>query len=333
MSERPRLRDRAVSAARERTVAALSEARRTARAAVAWLWARRVPLPRAAAISFAAATAALSGWAVLAQAGLPARLPAALDWAAARELLERDARPGDGVAISPPWAERAREILPASVPVFAQRRYAGEDLVGVRRMWLLSLRDAPWFSWEAEVDLLERARRADPAERLGAIEASRHDIAFPTLPLAFLPDRLARASVHLGDEECPPDAGGKFRCGDGTEVERAVREVAGVARPCLVATATAPQAAALRIAFGPVRLGRTLHGHVGRAGAPGSDRPIRIVVEVDGDEIGAVEVSPSRFAPFRVDMSRLAGQTRPLSLTVSGPGALAPLCLDASILP
>lgn len=333
MSARPRLRDRAVSAARERTAAALSEARRTARAGVAWLWARRIPFPRAAAISFAAATAALSGWAVLAQARLPARLPAALDWAAARELLERDARPGDGVAISPPWAERAREILPASVPVFAQRRYAGEDLVGVRRMWLLSLPDAPWFSWEAEVDLLARARRVDPAERLGAIEASRHDIAFPTLPLAFLPDQLAHASVHLGDEACPPEGAGRFRCGDGTEVERAVREVAGVARPCLVATAPAPPAAALSIMFDAVRLGRTLLGHAGRAGAAGTGRPIRIVVEVDGDEVGAVEVSPSGFAPFRVDMSRLAGQVRPLALTVSGPGILGPLCLDASILP
>jgi hypothetical protein len=269
---------------------------------------------------------------VLAQARLPATLPSALDWAAARALLERDARPGDAVALSPPWAERAREVLPASVPVLAQRRYAGEDLVGVRRVWMLSLPDSPRFRWEVEVDLLERAARSEDPLRLGAFEVTRYDVAFPTLPLAFLPDRLGRAAVRLGDAPCLSDASGRFRCDEFAEVERSVREVAGVPRPCLAAAAPAALDAPLVIEFPPGRVGRTLHGHAGVAGDGPRGAPVRIAVHLDGEEVGAAEIDTSSWAPFRIDMTRVAGQTVPLALVVTSPAPLA-LCLDAAVLP
>ncbi len=332
MIELARLRNRAATAARERSAAALRDALRAARTGATWLWARRPPASRAAAIAFAVLMAAVSAWTILAQAGLPRALPARLDWNAARALLDRDGLPGDAVALSPAWAERAREVLPASLPVFAEPRYAGEDLVGIRRVWLLSLPDAPRFGWAAEVDLLERASGSEAPVRLGALAVTRYDLAFPTLPLAFLPDRLARASVTLGGEPCPPDGAGRFRCGDAAVIERSVREVAGVARPCLVATAPARLDFPLVIALPPIRLGGTLHGHAGTPGGAGAAAPVRVAVQLDGEELGAAEVVPQAWASFRIDTTRVAGQTRPLALVVTSPAPLA-LCLDAVVLP
>jgi hypothetical protein len=333
MTELRRVVARAATAIRERSAAGVRDALRSARAGIAWAWSRRPTAPRAAAILFVAATAALSGWAIVAQARLPARLPTALDWAAARALVERDGRPGDAVALSPPWAERAREALPASVPVLVHPRYAGEDLVGVRRVWLLALPEAPRFGWDLEVDLLERAARADAPARIGAIEVTRYHLAFPTLPLAFLPDRLSRATVSLGDAPCAPDASGRFRCegAAGTAaVERTVRDVEGVPRPCLAAEAPAPLGAPLVLEFPAARLGRTLQGHTGATGLGLS--PVRIAVHVEGEEVGAAETADPRWTQFRIDTTRFAGQLRPIALVVTSPGPLA-VCFDAAVLP
>jgi len=334
MSEVTRLVRRAASLARDRAATQVREGLYGARHALAWLWSHRPPPRRAAALLFATALALVSAASVLSQARLPGRLPTALDWAAVRALLERDARPGDAVAVSPSWAERARELLPASVPVLAQARYAGEDLVGVRRVWLVSLADAPGFRWDTEMDLAERAARSEAPARLGAIEVTRYDLAFPMLPLAFLPDRLAQAEVSLGGARCAPEGSGRFRCGAGpgaVEVERAVREVAGVPRPCLSAAAAAPFDAPLVVAFPSARIGRTLHGHAGPAGGAGV-APVRVAVLLDGEEIGAAEVVSAGWAPFRIDLTRGSGQARPLSLVLTSPGRLA-LCLDAVVLP
>jgi hypothetical protein len=333
MNEPGSFRKRAVTAARERIADSVREAVRSVRAAIAWAWSRRPAPGRAAAMAFVVATAAASAWAVLAQARLPARLPSAIDWAAARALLERDARPGDAVVLAPPWAERAREVLPPSVAVLAQSRYAGEDLVGIRRVWLVSLPDAPRFSWDVEVDLLERAARSEPPARLGAIAVTRYELAFPTLPLAFLPDRLGRASVSLGPDPCVAEGDGRFRCRAGAaRLERSVREVGGVPRPCLAAAAPAGMGAPLIVEFPATRIGRTLHGHAGPAGRGTGSALVRIAVQLDGEEVGAAEVSPAAWGAFRIDMTRVAGQTRPLALVLTSPGPLA-MCFDAVVLP
>lgn len=326
---------RAAAEARERTSAALRDAVRTTSRGARWLWTHRPPAQRAAALLFVASVAAASAWAILAQARLPARLPSPLDWAAARALIERDARPGDAVALSPPWAERAREVLPASVPVLAEARYAGEDLVGVRRLWLLSMPEAPRFAWDVEVDLIERAGHSEAPARLGAIEVTRYDLAFPTLPFAFLPDRVGRAVVRLGETPCPPDPAGRFVCREGAaQVARTVREVAGVPRPCLSASAPAPLVEPLVVTFAPMRIGRTLQGHVGPVGAQAAAgaSPVRIGVQLEGEEVGAAEIAAPAWAPFRIDMTRSAGQTLPLSLVLTSPSQLD-VCLDAMVLP
>jgi hypothetical protein len=332
MSELSRLAARAAAVLRARVVEGARDAVRSVRTAAASAWGRRPPGPRAAAMAFAAAVAFAGAWSVLAQAAVARRLPAPLDWAAARALVERDARPGDAAAVSPAWAERAREVLPSSVPLLGLSRFAGEDLVGVRRVWLIALADAPWSRWDAEIDLVERAARAEAPARLGALDVTRFDLAFPTIPLAFLPDRLGQAAVTLGGAPCDAAGPGRFRCGGGAaEVAREVREIAGVPRPCLTASSPVPLDAPLAIAFPPMRLGRTLHGHAG-ATADGPGAPVRIAVLLEGEEAGAAEVQGRGWSPFRVDMSRSAGQHRALSLVLTSPGELS-LCLDALVLP
>lgn len=294
-------------------VEALRETLRSWLEASRRLWAARPDLARTTAITFAAGAAITGAAALAAQLRLPARLPAAQDWDALSALVERDARPGDVVVVSPAWAERAREILPASVPVLAERRYADEDLLGVRRAWLVSVPRAPGFSWQPEQDLLRRGATAGRPGRLGALDVSRLELSFPMLPLAFLPDRLARAE------------------GAGASAVREVREVAGAPRPCLVARA-AP-GAALTFAFAPLRVGRVVRGHVGAIGAPGLPGPVGVSIAVDGEEAGSAELTGRGFVPFQVDTGRFSGQLRAMSLVVTVTAGEAELCIDAATLP
>jgi hypothetical protein len=296
-----------------REVEALRDGLRSWAEMARWLWARRPPAPRLTAIAFVLGAAICGALAVLAQARLPGRLPSARDWTALRTLLEREARAGDAAVLSPHWAERAREVLPASLPVLAQRGYADEDLLGVRRLWLVSIPDAPGFSFDTEKEILGRAARAEAAGRVGAFEVARYDVAFPLLPLAFLPDRLAPAEVARG------------------EAERQVREVAGAPRPCLVLRPGGGEP--LTVDFAAVRVGRVVRGHVGAIGPASLAAPIRVAVVVDGEEAGAAELAGAGFAPFQVDTTRYAAAVRPMSLVLTTPGAPAEVCLDAVTLP
>ncbi|HUL61233.1 MAG TPA: hypothetical protein VLU43_18285 [Anaeromyxobacteraceae bacterium] len=318
---------------------------RQARDAAAWLWARRPTPLRGVAAAFAAAVAALGVWGILFQAGLPARLPAPLDWAAAAALLARDGRPGDAAVPSPAWAERTREVLPAQIPVLALPRLDREDLVGVRRVWLVALPDLPRAPWRAEIDLLERAARAEGPLRLGAIEVTRYDVAAPALPLAFLPDRLAAATVTVGDGRCAPDPAGAFSCPPpgAARVAREVRDVAGLARPCLVVRPDAAAGAPVTISFADVPMGRTLRGHAaaipappgeGAAGAP-LRAPLRLALQIDGDEVGSVELTAAgRWQPFRIDTTLHAGSARAVALLVTAAAPDAPaVCVDLVTLP
>jgi hypothetical protein len=315
-----------------REVQALRETQRSLVAGARWLWARRPPPPRAAAIAFTAALAAAGFLSVLAQARLRERLPSAQDWSALRALLEREARPGDAVAIAPHWAERARELLPSTAPVLSQERYLGEDLVGVRRIWQVSLASAPGFSRTSEVDLLQLGASSDPPARIGALEVTRYTVALPVLPLTFLPDRLAQAEVSRGGARCLSDAAGLFLCRDGSPAAaREMREVAGAPRPCLVAFPGG--SAPLEITFPSVRLGGRVRGHVAAIGAPSLEAPLRVAVLVDGEETGSAEISGEGFKAFQVDTTRFAGLVRPVSLVLTSPATEDAVCLDAVTLP
>jgi len=308
--------------------------------------------PRAAhgAALLAAAVAGLGLFGTLFQATLPARLPTELDWRAVSALLERDARPGDAVALSPMWAERAREALPerlATQPesplvVMAYPRYtrAAEDLVGVRRVWLVSLPRAPGASGTIAADLAARAAAVDGPQRLGAIEVTRYDLRSPVLPLAWLPDRLASARVSAGGRPCAPDAGGVFRCPapPWVHVSREVREIDYLPRPCLYAHPGSGPDAPLVIEFPDVPMGRVLRGHTGIVGEAMlvGNAPLRLAVTVDGEDVGAA-VEPPRtpgWHTFQIDTTRQAGRSGTVAFTVTTDDAWQRVfCFEAMTLP
>ena len=208
--------------------------------------------------------------------------------------------------LAPWWAERARAVLPPALPVLAFPRLAGEDLPGLRRLWVLALPAAPGGVGDAARDLRGRAGVPGPTTRFGGLAVTPFSLAEPVLPLAFLPDRLA-----------------------GTPgVARAVREVEYLPRECLVVK-PAPGAPPLRVTFDDVPLGRTLRGLAG-------EEPVRVAVDLDG--AGVAEVEEPAAAPgwhaFEIDTSSHAGRAARVTFTIStdDPGP-RPLCLDAYTLP
>ncbi len=282
------------------------------------------PQPRLWAGLFAAVVALLGASGLSFYARLPSRLPSDIDWRAAAALVERDAKPGDAVALAPMWAERARQLLPAWIPVMALPRYGSdEDLVGVRRIWLLSLVDAPGFSFGIETDLAARAANLDGPQRLGAIEVMRYDLRSPLLPLAWLPDRIAGAEVSVGDRPCLPDAREVFHCPaqSWVHVSREVREIDYLPRPCLWAHPNPDPDAPLTIEFPDVPMGRLLYGHTGIVGDAALDgnAPVLLEVKVDGETVGLIQEPPRSpgWHRFQIDTSRDAGRTSTVSFTVS----------------
>lgn len=294
---------------------------------------------RAAALLVAIGVAALGLYGLWFHAALPRRLPSDADWRAAASLLAREARPGDAIALAPWWAERGREVLASSLPVLAYPRFAGEDLVGVRRVWLVSLPRAPGHRRDAEGDLAARATAGGAPQRLGALEVTRFDLAAPVLPLAFLPDQLASAEVSVGGRPCAVSAAGEHRCAaDGAEVARAVREVDLLPRACLVARPPARRGAPLTVTFREVRLAHSLRGHAGVIGeaALAGRGPIAVAVKIGGREAASVKLAPgdAGWRPFQVDTGADAGAARDVAIAVAAvQGDARPVCLDAYTLP
>jgi hypothetical protein len=285
--------------------------------------------PRLAALVLLGAVAALGIHGVVFQARLGDRLPHALDWEAAASVLESTARPGDAVALSPAWAERARAVLPPTVAVLALTRLGTDDLLGVRRLFFLSLPRAPGFSWDAELAILEHATAAEAPATLGAIELARYDLALPAMPLTFLPDRLAGATVEEADAACAP-RGDAFVCPRGGRIAREVREVARAPRACLAVT-LAP-GAPITVTFPAVRVGRVLRG---RAGLVAPDAAaLRVAVRVDGEDVGTAAVAG--WAPFELDTAAQAGPAQRVALVVTesdGAPARGTACVEAATLP
>ncbi|MFO0582092.1 MAG: hypothetical protein U0229_07470 [Anaeromyxobacter sp.] len=293
-------------------------------------WIDRPPVTRTLAILLLLSLVAAGAWSVAAPALAARRLPTPLEWAAARALLERDSRPGDAVAIEPAWAERAREVLPAAVPVVPAAAVAGGDLPGVKRLWVVSLSGVRGARPGVETLVGPRAVEGQRVA-LGRLAVARLDLVDPVLPLAFLPDRAGALTVKLGDAACAPTAAG-FSCGPGgPRVERTLREVAGAARPCLSISPAGPLPAPLALAFRDAPVGRWLRGHAGVADGPAGQVGISVVV--DGEAIGGTEVATAGWTAFRVDTARLAGPAREVALVLTAAAPVGDLCLDAVTTP
>jgi hypothetical protein len=226
-------------------------------------------------------------------------------------------------------------LAPPGLRVLAQPRFEPAQIEGVRRVWLLSLRGAPGFSWQPEIDLLAHSVAPDPPLAVGRLELARHEITHPDLPLASLTGRLAGATVSLGGRPCTEERGG-FRCAAEraqATLESAVVEVNGLPRACLVARASG-DAAPVSLSFPGVPVGRVLRGSVGivPASQEAISVPLTLAVRIDGEDAAAVQLDGAGWPGFQVDTGRWAGQKHTVVLELVVPEERA-LCLQAVTLP
>ncbi|BDG10800.1 hypothetical protein [Anaeromyxobacter paludicola] len=286
------------------------------------------------AAAFALLVGALGAHGLWFQATIPRRLPTEADWRAVAAAVAREGAPGDAAALAPWWAERGRLYLPERLPVLALPGYEGEDLAGVRRVFLVELPEAPRWDGREARELRARGEVAGAPRRFGALRLTRVDLREPLLPLAFLPDLLEGAEVTLGGRPCPAGGAGGFRCPGPPwlRVAAETREIALRPRACILAHPAA--GAPLRIRFPRVRLGRALRGHVGIIGEAAYDgaAPVRLEVAVAGRPLGAAEASPRRLGwqGFSFDTAGLAGREAAVAFTVtSADPARRWFCFDA----
>ncbi|HZZ84772.1 MAG TPA: hypothetical protein VFE30_09565 [Anaeromyxobacteraceae bacterium] len=308
------------------------------------------------AAAFALVVGALGVQGLWFEATLPGRLPSERDWLDAAAVVEREARPGDAVALAPWWAERGRLFLPERVPALALPGYAGEALPGIRRVFLLELPRAPRWDGREAGELRARSDAAGPARRFGALGLTLLTLRAPLLPRAFLPDLLRGAEVTLGGRPCPAVEGSPssttraasaageatpegltaraFRCPGPAWlcVAAETREVDLRPRDCIYAHPAA--GAPLRIRFPAVPLGTVLRGHTGIIGeaALRGAAPVRLTATAGGEYLGAVEEPPRTpgWHPFAFDTRRLAGRTAEVAFTVTSPDPSSRwFCFDA----
>ena len=300
------------------------ELRRKARAT---LWPPR-DIAWAALLAAAVSAAGLHG--LWFQATLPGRLPSSTDWKALAMVVARDVRAGDAVALAPPWAERAREILPERIPshpgvplpVLAYPSCAEgvEDLPGIRRVWLVSLPGVPGGTGRIAADLAARSAALDGPLRIGQLALTRYDLRSPMIPLWSLADRLPTASIQ-----------------GAAAVARETREVAFLPRTCVVARFPGPGAEPVVLRLSAVPLGSTLRGHAALVGDPsGREPPVSLRVKVDGVVMGRVDASAGApgWEPIVIDTSRLPPDGHEVAVEIIPSGPLPRgVCIELLALP
>jgi hypothetical protein len=264
-------------------------------------WKARPPPARQAAQLLVVALLALGLASLDARARLAGRLPSPLDWRALAALLERDARPGDLVAIQPPWLERARLLVPARLPVLGSSALDTEWLPGVRRVWLVAAGGVTSFG--PRLPLAGRAT-AQVTQQVGQLQVTRLDLASPLLPLASLPEQ------------------------SGTPTRW--REVQGVARRCMELSPGAGGRASLELPA--LTLGGALAGHAALRPSSARGRG-RLRIRVDTEAPVTFDTPSGReWRPFRVDTLRFANTPRRLILEAETPPGTS-LCVEALLLP
>lgn len=303
-------------------------------------WSRRPARSSMVAWAFLAAMAGAGVLSLASQTRLAASLPTELDWRAAAALLERDARPGDAVVVTPAWAERARGELPARIPVFSLARYVEEPLLGVKRVWLFSLSSLPFTSELIAKDVAHRAASDGGPQRIGALTVTRYDLSQPRLAIAFLPDWLPQATAKVGETACERDGPTALRCPvePAIRIAREVREAGGGARTCVSATPGSAETGPVTVTFPAVPMGLALQGgagFVGRLPSPAT-AAARVAFQVDGAEVASLELAPGSLEWKRVEArtGALAAEPHDLSVVLSSPDpAGRTLCFDLWTLP
>lgn len=245
---------------------------------------------------------------------LPTTHVAEADYQAVASVLEAEAQPGDVVLLFPWWTERARQYIPARVPVVGYLDSARDDLTHHPRIWVLSQPRLPGSDEGAFEAAFSPGRSPlGPARRFGNLTLTpfangRHR------PAAFSAAAMVgSAQVYLEQPDgarapCPWD-GGAHRCPEGKAVAVEWHEVH--VRPLRCLRLDAPGGATrLVVEFPRVPAADALvleAGYTGERGAypPGSVTDSRLGLEVN-DTTATLEL------PAGVErLHRLEGPTVP----------------------
>lgn len=261
------------------------------------------------------------------------------DWRAARDYVAAHAKPEDLVAFAPRWADPiGRETFGPELATVA--REARADETRFPRALEVSIRGKhlPAFAqWPREEQ-----------QQFGAVTVTTWDNPAPAQVIDDLVSMVGPQRLHVsrGDVDCPfvhgsPSSGGlgfgpavpgdRFVCpGSGFVGVSVVADLDYFPRRCIFAPPSGPP---LRLRFGDVRFGSTLHGHHTLYVEAERDRtgvPVTLVFRSGGSELGrVVHRDGEGWKPFELDTSELAGNTGELSVEISSSGARRLYCFEA----
>jgi hypothetical protein len=264
------------------------------------------------------------------------------DWLAARAYVAAQAKPEDLVAFAPKWADPVgRERFGPAIATL--EREARPDETRFPRALEVSIRGAHLAAFDGW-------RRATQ-QRFGAVTVTTWE---NPAPAAILDDLVSMVDpqhlrVARGDADCAfgrgaPQSGNlgfgptipaeRFQCQNGGFVGASVvADLDYVPHRCIYAPPPGGNTP-VRLRFGAVRFGRTLHGHHALYVEAERDRkgaPVTITFRSGDATLGSVVHNDGEgWKPFEFDTSALAGQTGELRVEVASPsGDRRQYCFEA----
>ncbi|MHB1844136.1 MAG: hypothetical protein ACYCWW_04795 [Deltaproteobacteria bacterium] len=271
---------------------------------------------------------------------LPSRLPSKADYEALGRTLASEARPGDGVAFAPFWAERGK-LFVHGLPTVALPGLENEpDAERFARLWVVGQPDLPRSDAAATLRALDGRLTPDGARRrFGPLSLSRYT---PRAGRATTDDFVA----HLGDAEasiggetrepCQKEPGGQgFVCprGSWNYIRPEWHEFDFLPRRCLWAHPVGPEP--LELDFPGASVAHGFRGGMGLVGQAADDprlAPVDLAFLVDGALAGEVTLGAGDpgFHPFELDIPGLSAGPHDVKIQVSSQNpARRHFCFDA----
>ncbi len=234
---------------------------------------------------------------------LPGRLPDEKDYLALQTAIQAEARPGDGAAVMPFWADRAKLFL-HGIPILALPHLDAEsDAERYPRLWVVAQPDLPRSDARDSLDALAR--------RLTVVEGPRR---FGPLELWLFAPKAGRAAsydfvAHAGEAQIQAPVG----------VRTEWREFDFLPRHCFLS-----QGGRATLHFEGVPVHGGLRLGLGSLGPP---QGVALQASVDGQALQPlqlVEGGPA-FQEAEVQAGGLVGESHTVDLALNGRA----VCADA----
>jgi hypothetical protein len=144
----------------------------------------------------AAVVVAVALYCLVFQLRLGSQLPAEADFAAAREVLAKEAQAGDVVLLYPWFTERARLFVPDGLPVVGSAGSDRDDLARHPRIWVLAQPNLPRASWSSFLAEFSPRRTAQGEARdFGNVRLQRFENGRFLAPVAVASENVGALSV------------------------------------------------------------------------------------------------------------------------------------------